>query len=78
MILWVHGESRFGLKRYRLAGRGSLLHAKGSQKACKVWIPYPKLLILRGYSVFEGAVFKIRAHRGGAVRFVEAADENSE
>jgi DNA-binding LacI/PurR family transcriptional regulator len=63
MILWVHGESRFGLKRYRLAGRGSLLHAKGSQKACKVWIPYPKLLILRGYSVFEGAVFKIRAHR---------------
>jgi hypothetical protein len=72
------GKRGFGLVRNRLIGDGPLLHAKGNQKACKVRIPYPKLLILRGYSVFEGPVSKIEAHRGGAVRFVEAADENSE
>ncbi len=78
MILWVHGETRFWPSTQQAYRRWPLLHAKGNQKACKVRIPYPKLLILRGYSVFEGPVSKIEAHRGGAVRFVEAADENSE
>jgi hypothetical protein len=35
-------------------------------------------LIPEGYDVFEGAAFKVKVHRGGAARFVEAADENSE
>jgi len=35
-------------------------------------------LIPKGYDVFEGAAFKVKAHRGGAARLVEAADENSE